>query len=133
MKHRGSVGFRLLATALIFITAGCMPGKSLAGATLQIPAVGVPAWQIKSDRSGHDNCQIGGGQQARVTRETYWSPNTGASGDNLSTDLVEIDVTNPGSCDSIRPIFLTRKTASKLDKEIASTSPEGGRSPGQTK
>lgn len=72
-------------------------------------------------------------ERVKVTRETYWSPNTGASGDNLSTDLVEIDATNPGSCDSIRPIFLTRKTASKLDKEIVSISPEGGRSPGQTK
>lgn len=66
MKHRGSVGFRLLATALIFITAGCSPGKSLEGAILQVPADGVPAWQIKFDRSGHDNCQIGGKQRVKV-------------------------------------------------------------------
>lgn len=128
MKHKASIGFRLLATALVFLAA-CTPVRSLEGVTLKIPMDGAPAWQIKSDRSGHDNCRIGGGQQAKVTGETFWSPNTGGSGDNISTDLVEVDVENPGSCDRIRPIFLTKTDASNLESEASSQSPEGTPNP----
>lgn len=127
------VGNMFLVSSMLFL-ASCGPGPQIGeGDILKVPPGGVSAWQMKQNGTGPDHCQIGGGQTAMVVRRTFWSPYTGASGDNLSTDLVQVDVENRGSCDGVRQILLTMDSASKLEKQSSQTSPEGGRSPGQTK
>jgi len=128
MRNKTSVGFNLLATTIFFLTS-CAPQTSMEGVILQIPPEGALAWQFKPDMSGKDNCQVGGRQQAKVIGETFWSPNTGASGDGLSTDLVEIRTTNLGSCDRIRPVFLKKTEAKRLQREGELPTPEGGIGP----
>ncbi|MFA6081426.1 MAG: hypothetical protein WC741_03380 [Patescibacteria group bacterium] len=124
MRNRTSIGLGLLAAGTIFL-AGCAPkNPSMEGITLLVPQDGISAIQVKSDNSGLEGCRINGNQIVTITRDTFWSPNTG-SGDDLRQDLKEVKVKDTGSCRKDKSIFLSKEDAEKLQKEGVKSTPEG--------
>lgn len=117
------VAYRLLTLGLLFI-ASCAP-KSLEGITYLLPEGGFEALQVNGGRLV--SCRVGGNQKAKVTRETYYDASLGSAGSER-TDLLEVSVSDRGSCNRPGGVFLKRKEAKKLQKGVEgvpSSTPEG--------
>lgn len=106
-----------MMAALIFL-ASCAPvNATLEGKWVTLPNEGVPALQVKPDRSGLDSCRLPGSQPGRIGRQTYWESSMGSQG-SIRTDLYEVDgVADTGSCDPMRPVFIEAGVAGKLPEQ----------------
>ncbi len=117
MKHKVGGGFRLMIAALIFL-ASCAPvNATLEGKRVTLPNEGIPALQVKIDRSGLDSCRLPGPQTGTIGRKTHWESSMGSQG-SIWTDLYEVDeVTDMGSCDRMRSVFIKTEVAGKLPEQ----------------
>lgn len=121
MKHKIGGSFRFVMAALIFL-ASCGPVNStLEGKSIFLPKDGVSALQVKLDRSGLDSCRLPGSQSGKIGRQTYWESSMGSQG-SIRTDLHQIDeITDMGSCDPMRPVFIKTKDAGNLAEQQSSS------------
>lgn len=117
MKHKVGGGFRLMMAAMIFL-ASCAPvNATLEGKRVTLPNEGIPALQVKVDRSGLDSCRLPGPQTGTIGRQTYWESSMGSQG-SIRTDLYEVDeVASMGSCDPMRPVFVEAEEAGRLPEQ----------------
>lgn len=100
-----------VSTLAVAVLASCSPTPLKENLIFNIPPEGVSAVQIDSARTRLESCNIGGNQQARLGRSTYWSPALGSAGSD-PVDLHELeDLKNTGDCDANRPILIKDKVA----------------------
>lgn len=127
MKNKVGRSLKFMMAALIFL-ASCAPvNATLEGKSVMLPKDGISALQVKVNRGGLDSCALPGSQSGKIGRQTYWESSMGSQG-SLRTDLYELDeITNTGSCDPTRPIFIKVEDASKLPEQ--QTNPSSKESP----
>ncbi|MFZ6034658.1 MAG: hypothetical protein ACOYUB_00705 [Patescibacteria group bacterium] len=99
----------VLLGALFLALAGCAPPAE--GTRITIPDE-TKAYQVKYDRSGLTTCELPS-QEVTITRNTYWESSLGSQG-SIRFDISEVSVSNYGSCETTKGVFISDETLNDL-------------------
>lgn len=95
-------------TIVFLALVGCTPKE---GTKVMIPN-DTKAFQVKWDRSGLTTCNLPT-QEVTVTRNTYWESTMGSAG-SVRINISEVSLSNYGSCDSTKSVFIKDETLNDL-------------------
>jgi hypothetical protein len=110
MKNRLPVSISIILVAVLGL-ASCAPVE---GKVVTIPlGDGIPAYQVANDVL--KSCRLPGGQNALVTRGTYWSTYIG-NGASEVTDLQAVAIKNSGTCNELSDIVIEDSIINKLPR-----------------